>query len=264
MARKRAPLNRPEDRTVAQMMRDADALPRSRRVIGHYGRMDDEPLSAKHARALLNSPDFKAKKAKRLARLQRVRRAAGQYGLMEDERDPHDNYETPPDAVHQLLSNVKLDGGVWDPSCGRGNIIKALRDGGVPLDRLIATDKHQHTPLDGTSVMVFGLDFLNQSIGPATNIVMNPPYSKADEHVRHALAIVPSAGLVCVLLRLTWVAAQKRADLLKHLTKVIIVGRLKMLPPDVPDRGHNGSVDFAWFVFVPRIVESTTIVRAKS
>ena len=218
LARRRAPLNRDEDRTVAQMMRDADARPRSRRAVG-------------------------------------------QYGLMEDERDPHDNYETPPDAVHQLLSNVKLDGGVWDPSCGRGNIVRTMIEAGRSAS---GSDKYRW-PTPGLRLGVdvsFDYDFL-KSMETPSNIVMNPPYSKADEHVRHALRIVENDRLVCVLLRLTWVAAQKRADLLKHLTKVIIVGRLKMLPPDVPDRGHNGAVDFAWFVFVPRVVESTTIVRAK-
>lgn len=211
---------------------------------------------------MLNSPDFAVKKAKRLARLKRVRRAAGQYGLMEDERDPHDNYETPPDAVHQLLSNVKLDGGVWDPSCGRGNIVRTMIEAGRAAS---GSDKYRW-PTPGLRLGVdvsFGYDFLSCMETPS-NIVMNPPYSKADDHVRHALRIVENDRLVCVLLRMTWVAAQKRADLLKHLTKVIIVGRLKMLPPDVPDRGHNGSVDFAWFVFGPRVVESTTIVRAKS
>jgi len=68
---------------------------------------------------------------------------------------------------------------------------------------------------------------------------------------------------VCVLLRLTWMAAKKRADLLKHLWKIVMVGRLKMLPEGVKDQGHSGTVDFAWFVFVPHVVGSTTIVRAK-
>ena len=92
---------------------------------------------------------------------------------------------------------------------------------------------------------------------------MNPPYNQADDHVRHALTIIPKFGMVCVLLRLTWIAAQKRQDLLKHLWKLIIVGRLKMLPPDVPDEGHGGTVDFAWFVFVGTTVSATHIVRAK-
>lgn len=180
---------------------------------------------------------------------------------MEDERDPHDNYETPPDAVHQLLSNVRLEGSVWDPSCGRGNIVRALIEAGRPAS---GSDKYPWPTLGlrvGHEVQ-FDYDFLT-CMETTHNIVMNPPYSKADEHVRHAIRIIDSGKMVCVLLRLTWMAAIKRADLLKHLHKIIIVGRLKMLPPDVPDRGHNGAVDFAWFVFVPYPVESTAIVRAK-
>ena len=95
------------------------------------------------------------------------------------------------------------------------------------------------------------------------SVVLNPPYKDADKHVRHALMIVPEDGVVCVLLRLTWIAAKKRADLLPYIEKIIIVGRIKMLPPDVKDKGHGGTVDFAWFVFKPfRHSYGAVIVRA--
>jgi hypothetical protein len=199
----------------------------------------------------------------------RARRAAGQYGLMDNERDPHDNYETPPEAVDQLLSNESLVGGCFDPSCGRGNIVVALLDAGVwPV---LGVDLYRHERLvhrqvnDEVIKYRDFFDFMECMFPPrgTNNIVMNPPYSAADDHVRHALKIIGTGGVVCVLLRLTWIAAQKRADLLKHLHKIIICGRLKMLPPDVPDQGHNGAVDFAWFVFGQRIVDATHIVRAK-
>jgi hypothetical protein len=96
---------------------------------------------------------------------------------------------------------------------------------------------------------------------------MNPPYKLADEHVRHAIKLVlPTGGTVCALLRLTWIAALKRRDLLEKLSHMIICGRLKMLPPDVEDRGHSGTVDFAWFVFTSRqrhaLTGATRIIRA--
>jgi hypothetical protein len=193
----------------------------------------------------------------------RARRAVGQYGLMDNERDPKDNYETPPDAVHQLLGHVKLAGGVWDPSCGRGAILKALLEANV--GEVVGSDKHVHDMRQGVRCHPYVVDFMDMTKMPAesSNIVMNPPFDQADDHVRHALRIVPSTGMVCVLLRLTWIAAKKRSDLLAHLSKVIICGRLKMLPPDVPDQGHNGAVDFAWFVFVPHAIDATHIVRAK-
>jgi hypothetical protein len=186
---------------------------------------------------------------------------------MNNERDPNDNYQTPDSAVHQLLSHASVNGGVWDPSCGRGAIVQALLNGGVHHSSIMAHDKYEYTPLDDSrldGLLNFGLDLLDAPRMPdgVKNIVMNPPYSEADRHVRHCLHILHHEGALCVLLRLTWIAAQKRADLLKHLLKIIMVGRLKMLPPDVPDKGHNGTVDFAWFVFVPYVVESTRIVRA--
>jgi hypothetical protein len=195
----------------------------------------------------------------------RARRAVGSFGLMEDERDPHDNYETPPEAVRMLLDHVALRGRVWDPSCGRGAIVKALIDAGVASHHICATDKYQHTRLPMAASLHFGLDFMEQTamLDAAQHIIMNPPYDQADQHVRHALTLVPEGGMVCVLLRLTWMAAQKRQDLLKHLWKIIMVGRLKMLPPDVPDQGHGGTVDFCWFVFAPDVFSCTHIVRAK-
>jgi hypothetical protein len=198
----------------------------------------------------------------------RARRAVAQYGLMVDERDPHDNYETPPDAVHQLLSNVRLEGGIWEPSCGRGKLVEALLDAGIHRSKIAASDKYlepRSVEGEARSVLPYACDLMRTSEMPlrTRNVVMNPPFSASDEHVRHCLRLVPHNGVVCALLRLTWIAARKRSDLLRHLSKIIIVGRLKMLPPDVPDRGHNGAVDFAWFVFVSRVVTATEIVRAK-
>jgi hypothetical protein len=187
---------------------------------------------------------------------------------MNEARDPHDSYETPKDAVHQLLGSQRLEGRIWDPSCGRGMIVQALIDASIDKGRIFASDKYVHRarlddpPVSG--MISHGIDFLEQASCPdIANIVMNPPFSQSDAHVRHALQIIPSNGMVCVLLRLTWMSAKKRADFLMHLTKIIMVGRLKMLPEGAPDKGHGGTVDFAWFIFEPRMIESTIIVRAK-
>jgi len=77
---------------------------------------------------------------------------------------------------------------------------------------------------------------------------MNPPFRDAEAHVRHALQLLPEHGMRAVLLRMTWIAAKGRADLLKHCNTEIIAGRLKMLPPDALDRGLSGTTDFSWFI----------------
>jgi hypothetical protein len=90
---------------------------------------------------------------------------------------------------------------------------------------------------------------------------MNPPFKDAEAHVRHALQLLPDRGTLAVLLRMTWIAAKGRANLLKHCHMDIIMGRLKMLPPGARDRGHGGTTDFSWFIFRQEIVQATRLVR---
>jgi len=62
-------------------------------------------------------------------------------------------------------------------------------------------------------------------------------------------------------LRMNWMAAKSRADLLQHYQTIIIAGRQKMLPPGARDRGHSGTTDFAWFIMRREIVQATRLVR---
>ena len=68
--------------------------------------------------------------------------------------------------------------------------------------------------------------------------------------------------MLAVLLRTNWITAKSRADLLKHCQTEIIAGRLKMLPPDVEDLGHSGTMDFSWFIMSREVaVNGTRRVR---
>ena len=95
------------------------------------------------------------------------------------------------------------------------------------------------------------------SMSGCRSIVMNPPFKDAEAHVRHALQLLPDRGTLAVLLRMNWIAAKGRADLLKHCHTAIIAGRLKMLPPGALDRGHSGTTDFAWFIMSRETVKAT-------
>jgi len=180
----------------------------------------------------------------------RVRRAAGSFGLMDRPRDPHDEYETPQMAVDMLLAHESFAGGIWDSSCGRGKLIRALRHHYGDSKVLTGSDLYPY-PYEQDEVLMFGFDFLRETrmMRQSQNIVINPPFKESEAHIRHGLALLPDRGKLAALLRFTWITAQRRADLLAFIRKVIICGRLKMLPPGVPDQGHGGTVDFAWFIF---------------
>ena len=93
------------------------------------------------------------------------------------------------------------------------------------------------------------------------SIVMNPPFKDAEAHVRHALQLLPEDGTLAVLLRMTWIAAKGRADLLQHCHTALIAGRLKMLPPGAQDRGHSGTTDFAWLIMKRETAQAMRLVR---
>lgn len=186
------------------------------------------------------------------------RAVAGSFGRMNNERHPEDLYETPSVAVDALLQHETPSDRILEPSAGKGAIAKRLRHHDLAV---VAYDLHDWYGAEGVEP---GIDFLAQSdTRKCKSIIMNPPFKDADAHVRHALAILPQHGTLYVLLRLTWIAAKKRRDLLSHIDKIVMCGRLKMLPPNVEDKGHSGTVEFAWFVMKPhRLPLGTTIVRA--
>ena len=184
---------------------------------------------------------------------------AGQYGRMDHPRHAADLYETPAAAVEMLLRHVPLRSPVLEPSAGRGAIVRQLRRHGLEVH---SSDLHDHQAEAGLEIET-GVDFLSMtSMSGCRSVVMNPPFRDAEAHVRHALSLLPRRGTLAVLLRMTWIAAKARADLLKHYHMAIIAGRLKMLPPEAQDRGHGGTTDFTWFVMGPAAVKGTCWVRA--
>jgi hypothetical protein len=157
-----------------------------------------------------------------------------------------------------LLRHVTLEGPVLEPSAGRGAIVRELRRSGLEVH---AFDLYDHGAEPALGIET-GIDFLSMtSMSGCCSIVMNPPFSDATAHIRHALQLLPNHGTLAVLLRMNWMAAKGRADLLQHFHTAIIAGRLKMLPPGALDSGHNGVTDFAWFIMRREIVEATRLVR---
>jgi hypothetical protein len=186
---------------------------------------------------------------------------AGQHGLMDRPRHARDLYETPRGAVDMLLRHIPLDGPVLEPSAGRGAIVRELRRHGLQVR---ASDIHDHGAEPDLGIET-GIDFLAMTSMPGCrSIVMNPPFKDSEQHVRHALELLPDGGTLAVLLRAVWINAIRRADLLRHCHAAIIVGRLKMLPPDVQDLGHNGATDFAWFIMRRETAEATRLVQGQT
>jgi hypothetical protein len=167
---------------------------------------------------------------------------AGSHSFAERARDA---YQTPPCAVEALLRVEQLPHTIWEPACGRGSIVRVLRDHGHAV---IASDITDYGDLQ----LDFQADFLGESCAPAgvEAIATNPPFKLAEEFVRRALELCP---LVVMLLRLAFLESERRTRILEGgaLARVhVFRRRLPMMHRDSWTGPHaSSSICFAWFVW---------------
>jgi len=156
-----------------------------------------------------------------------------------------DLYESPPEAVRALLKVETLPHGLWEPSCGRGAIVRVLREAGHDV---LATDLHDYKSPDQD---FSSFDFMQQRQLPyqaIEAIIQNPPFGRANDFVRRSLELCP---LVYMLLRVQFLEGIRRKDILDRLARVhIFSNRLPMMHRDGWDGPKATSTQcFAWFVF---------------
>lgn len=160
-----------------------------------------------------------------------------------------DLYETPPEAVHALLANEILPHCLWEPACGPGAIVGALRASGREV---IATDLNEWGCPDSQAKV----DFLMERSAPAhiDAIITNPPYMIATAFIHHATQL---ASRVYMLLPLQFLEGgqrdPRRDDLIDggRLSRVMI---FRERLPMMHRHGWQGKQAtstrcFAWFVW---------------
>ena len=156
-----------------------------------------------------------------------------------------DLYETPTAAVWALLQAESLPGHIWEPACGPGAIVRALRASGR---RVTATDLVDYSCPDSAARQ----DFLMEREAPAgiQAIVTNPPFKLASEFVAHARQLCPK---VIMLLRLAFLESERRRDILEagDLARVhLFRKRLPMMHRSGWEgRKSNSGMAFGWFVW---------------
>jgi hypothetical protein len=162
-------------------------------------------------------------------------------------RSAHDDYPSPSGVIEPLLRfhPILTYGNIWEPFCGSGSLTRQMESHDI-------------------SVLSTGLpedDFFDYKIKPMgiDTIISNPPYKLTDSIIRHAFYI--GIKRIALLLNFRFIAAKGRTYLREHLVApVVLMGRLKMLPPGAEDKGFNGTEDFAWFVFSFEIAQKRMLV----
>ena len=170
--------------------------------------------------------------------------SSGQLGRAQP-LDTPDFYPSPPCAVAALLAVEALPDLVWEPACGDGVIVREMRRKNKVI---IASDLNDW----GCAGAKTGVDFLMELKAPAgaTCIVTNPPYSLAEEFIRHGLTLVPK---VVMLLRLAFLEGKRwEKGFGAPLARVhVFANRLPMMHRHGYDgaKVEGGMIAFAWFVW---------------
>ena len=155
-------------------------------------------------------------------------------------RKLHDLYATPEWVTSALLPHLPGLDEAWEPAAGDGSMARALRESGVAV---IATEL---APLAGFPILASGRfvglhkagfgpiyrqDFFDARFPLKPNIVSNPPFTRCQEFVEHALALTqPEQGRVAILQKMDWDSANGRKHIFEDhpawCKKVVLTKRI--------------------------------------
>lgn len=111
-------------------------------------------------------------------------------------------YPTPPEVIERMMMGEDFVGKtILEPSAGTGNIVSWLQDNGAARVVACEIDSRLRQVLGGKCEII-GTDFLqmqSEEVSHVDMIVMNPPFSNADEHILHAWDIAPSGCTIVAL-----------------------------------------------------------------
>jgi predicted RNA methylase len=152
-----------------------------------------------------------------------------------------DDYPTPPEVTRTLFDNVKFSRAVFDPACGKRNLIVevARKKGKRAYGRDIAKGGH---------------DFLTHEyqLARGMDIVTNPPYgdrrgTSALRFIERALELTKrDRNRVAMLLPIDFDSGKTRAHVFQHpafAIKLVLLDRIKWFD------GQSGSTNHAWFIW---------------
>lgn len=167
----------------------------------------------------------------------------GNRNVAVSDRVENDFYATPPEAVEALLKHVKFTRTILEPHVGAGHIAKVLKANGYDVVGTDIVDRgYPHTNIK---------DFFSFT-RVRGDIVMNPPYDNAKEHVEHALDVICHGGIVCALLKIQFLETKKRLELFrKYPPKKILVfsKRIYCAPNGDFSKTKSSALCYAWFIW---------------
>lgn len=164
------------------------------------------------------------------------------------ERVEYDRYWTQGWVTCALLERIGFRGWIWEPACGRGDMVTVLQEAGYLV---IASD----IAGDSLGCNIAGKhNFLTD--GPVSgargefSIITNPPYVLAEEFIREALKLTRrDGGMVAMLMRNEYDCAASRRYLFEQpafRAKLVLTKRPTWVDGEqTASPRHN----FSWYIW---------------
>ena len=156
--------------------------------------------------------------------------------------NPND-FQTPARALRPLIPFLKKDWLIWEPACGKENLVRGLNEEGFAV---IKTD------------ILYNHDFLTWSPGTYDCIITNPPFSLKEKFLERAYNLGKPFAF---LLPLTTLEGRTRQALMQmYGVEIILFDR--RINFETPDGSGGGSWFMtAWFTNGLGIGKELTFVR---
>lgn len=191
-----------------------------------------------------------------------VNRPAGGARSIKHPREPYDWYCEDQPPVRQLFERISFadPGGppdmIWDPSCGRGNILDVAKQFGHPTVGSDIIDRHPRHTFQRGNFLLRGKPPLCP--GRALSIVNNPPYSYiegiAESFIRKALEY--PIRRAAFLLPIAFLASAERwrfFDREFRPSHIAILSERPSMPPGstvtAATEFKGGMADYVWIIY---------------
>ena len=139
-----------------------------------------------------------------------------------------DDFQTPPNAIKPLLPFLKNEWILWECACGKGNLVKALKQKGF---KVVGTDIRE------------GKDFLKWAPEKFDCIITNPPYSLRYEFIKRAYELEKPWAM---LMSLTTLEGKRQQLFKKYGIELLLLD--KRINFETPNGKGSGSwFPVAWF-----------------
>jgi len=169
----------------------------------------------------------------------------GARNYAHNERAQNDYYATEPRAAQLLMDVETFQPVIWECACGEGHLAEEFKKAGY---RVMASDLIDR----GYGVQY---DFLTCDAPPIPNcdIITNPPYSKAQEFVEHALDISKDGTKIAMFLKIQFLETKGRKKLFeKYPPKTVYVSSSRLhcaMNGEFERFAKSNAICYAWYVW---------------